>query len=497
MTTDDPDFPLDSIPISQLIAEPALVQQPKPKSLVLEKEGWGSWNPPGSEDQIRAQHRTWTPRADEREAKIQEKLRGKTIEELRDTIPDEAQMIALEYQYLCECLDLIPAKYNIKSRTHPFTKCSYTDNEAFKELSKNKSEPFVSVREEDGATFIHFEEAPGGFYLGGRPLASTRPSVLKKMPIEKLGVSVGDRNGEDIIISSGLSWKTRRINPENHARCIDFTEEGWPKCSGNPVRWVTGEEEREIRQRLAQSGLTMPGSEVALVSHSLSEIMRMQIPKPKWIINGWLREGGSTMIFGAPSVGKTWLTQSLILLAASGPSVFILDGLLETGDGAGIKVLLIDGEMILGDLQERTDIIFQQSRPFDTFDKIQVYAKTDQDPRAKFPDLVDPSWKNRLISEAKGGGYKLVVFDNLSTLCPCLEDENSSVAWNPLNELIVALKREGIATLLIHHTGKTKPNQKATFRGSSNIVTTLETSIALDQIGGEKFDGASLHYARL
>jgi hypothetical protein len=261
MTTDDPDFPLDSIPISQLIAERASVQQPQPEPLVLEKEGWGSWNPPGWEVQIRAEHRTWTPRDDEREAKIQEKLREKTIEELRNTIPDETQMIALEYQYLCECLDLIPAKYKMKSRTHLFSKGSYTDIEAFRELSKNKSEPFVSVCE-DGARFIHFEEAPGGFHLGGRQLACTRPCVLKKMPIEKLGVSVGDPNGEDIIISSGLSWKTRRINPENHARCVDFTEEGWPKSSGNPLRWVTGEEEREIRQRLAQSGLTMPGSEV-------------------------------------------------------------------------------------------------------------------------------------------------------------------------------------------------------------------------------------------
>ena len=82
------------------------------------------------------------------------------------------------------------------------------------------------------------------------------------------------------------------------------------------------------------------------------------------------------------------------------------------------------------------------------------------------------------------------MFDNLSTLSPSLEDENSAVAWNPLNDLIVALKHEGIASLIVHHTGKSGKEGHRSYRGSSNLATTLETILSLEKVDGEKFAGA-------
>ena len=68
----------------------------------------------------------------------------------------------------------------------------------------------------------------------------------------------------------------------------------------------------------------------------------------------------------------------------------------------------------------------------------------------------------------------MVVLDNLSTLCPTLDDENSASAWAPFNDFVVALKREGIAVIVVHHASKS-----GGYRGSSNLVTTLETVVSL------------------
>jgi hypothetical protein len=133
------------------------------------------------------------------------------------------------------------------------------------------------------------------------------------------------------------------------------------------------------------------------------------------------------------------------------------------------------------------------SDPYDSpWARVQVAAKSDQDPDTIFIDLADPLWKSRIIGEVRKGGYGLVIFDNLSTLSPTLEDENSAVAWTPLNNLLVALKKEKVAAIVVHHTGKVKDFDKhqASWRGSSNLGSPLETIIGLGPVKGEKFHGA-------
>ena len=47
---------------------------------------------------------------------------------------------------------------------------------------------------------------------------------------------------------------------------------------------------------------------------------------------------------------------------------------------------------------------------------------------------------------------------------------------------MVALKKEGVATILVHHSNKTDIG----FRGSTNLATTLETIVALKKVEGAK-----------
>lgn len=113
-------------------------------------------------------------------------------------------------------------------------------------------------------------------------------------------------------------------------------------------------------------------------------------------------------------------------------------------------------------------------------DNILIYPKTAQDYRASFISLIDTMDKGQIVEFAKREKIDVFVWDNLSTLCENLSDENSAAAFEPLNALIVALKNEGVASLVVHHAGKSGKK----YRGSSNIETTLETVLQLSRVEG-------------
>lgn len=328
--------------------------------------------------------------------------------------------------------------------------------------------------------------------------------------LEELGVAHDNPDFEAIRL--GLTTKTKRIDPKNNAWVEDYTDLGWPKSAGSPVRYVTPEEDREIRCRFRSMGLTRPGSEVAVVGKSLAQIVREETTKPEWIIEGLLRRGGAMMVHGPSGVGKSWFTHTLMLMAAHGQGVGIKSAevdrwILRAGPHEGANVCLIDGEMVLADIAERTRVITRalgigQERSLEgevstaagglpcalpsdlpsALENIEVVAKADQDHRAEFVDLADRAWLHQIVENAKERAFDVVVFDNLSTLCPSLEDENAAHAWNPLNDTVVALKREGIAVVLVHHSGKSASGKGGDYRGSSNLVTTLETQVALQKV---------------
>ena len=69
-------------------------------------------------------------------------------------------------------------------------------------------------------------------------------------------------------------------------------------------------------------------------------------------------------------------------------------------------------------------------------------------------------------------------FIDLATLSSSLKDENDATCWNPLNDLIVSLKSIGVATLIVHHSNR---GSSGDYRGSSNIMSTLETVVQLQE----------------
>lgn len=347
-----------------------------------------------------------------------------------------------------------------------------------------------SEQSDDGAptAWESEEDAWADLKASVRPLEANPIALRFVTNLGDIGSPDGSIDAETIEI--GQSWKSenKRLNPFTVATLVDFTEFGWPLSEGNPKRWVTREEYIEIRRRLEAFGLTMPGSPEPLVEHNLKALTESELTSPEFLIEGLLRRGGAMLVYGPSGIGKSWFTTTLMLLAASGRRATAGE-VLEAGAHEGCKVCLFDGEMVLADIAERARLLqtaFEAMDVDQALANITLYSKADTAVGTPFPDLLDRAWHKRLIKYLTEQRISVVVLDNLSTLCPTLDDENSASAWAPFNDFVVALKREGIAVIVVHHASKS-----GGYRGSSNLVTTLETVVSLkapegqqDAIGG-------------
>ena len=84
----------------------------------------------------------------------------------------------------------------------------------------------------------------------------------------------------------------------------------------------------------------------------------------------------------------------------------------------------------------------------------------------------------------------LVILDNFSTLGE-VEDENAASSFNAIQQFLLQLKVQGVATMLVHHAGKS-----GDFRGSSKLAATFETIIKLERLGSSVEHGAAAFRVR-
>ena len=84
-----------------------------------------------------------------------------------------------------------------------------------------------------------------------------------------------------------------------------------------------------------------------LVVYSLDELLELEIPERQYLLSPWLQSQGLCMIYSTRGFGKTWVSLEIAYAVASGGQFLSWKSENPTG------VLYIDGEMALGDLQER------------------------------------------------------------------------------------------------------------------------------------------------
>ena len=202
---------------------------------------------------------------------------------------------------------------------------------------------------------------------------------------------------------------------------------------------------------------------------SVRELRTMKFPEKRKIISPWLSEQSIVLVAGWRGVGKTWFAVGLVDAITRGTPF----GPWQTI--TPVSCLYIDGEMAVQDAQERANLL-ELSANKEPKEQLLVYSDYWRNslglPKG---NLLDPVWREWIKKSSLSWDIKLVVLDNLSSLCPGI-DENSKKEWDPINQWLLDMRFNGISTLALHHT-----NKEGGQRGTSGREDNLDISILLTQ----------------
>ncbi|MBO6540740.1 MAG: AAA family ATPase [Rhizobiaceae bacterium] len=202
-------------------------------------------------------------------------------------------------------------------------------------------------------------------------------------------------------------------------------------------------------------------------------LLERQFQPRHHVIDPWLRTGETALIWAGSGVGKTMLTLSLALAIAGGGRVW------EWSCGIPRKVLLIDGEMHLQDLQERLRLLGETAVAGLDYEEagenLTIIARQDQKPLSTFFDVTDEDHQKALLRRCSDTKADVLIIDNLSTVADGLEDENEAVAFRTVQSFMLRMKQAGITTILVHHARKDGQEP----RGSTALATTFEVILGL------------------
>ena len=208
---------------------------------------------------------------------------------------------------------------------------------------------------------------------------------------------------------------------------------------------------------------TKPQEEIERTLHTLGidDLISMDIPERKLLLDPILPASGLMMIHARRGGSKTFLSLAIGLAVAGGSS------LMRWSAPKARRVLYVDGEMTLVDLQKRVAALKAGIGLNIRNDHFRLLAADHTD----VPDLATGAGQRALDPLLEN--VDLLIIDNISTLCWTGSD-NDAGSWTSMQEWILRLRRRGIAVLLVHHSGKSGQQ-----RGTSRREDVLDTVIGL------------------
>lgn len=218
----------------------------------------------------------------------------------------------------------------------------------------------------------------------------------------------------------------------------------------------------------------------------VGDLVEMDIPEKDCFLRPWLYDPSISLLTGFRGIGKTFFAIGIGNAVARGEKFSVWE--CETP----APVLYVDGEMSFKDIQERSRLLKMaegvRENPF-------FYLSDDRLVSAGLPrtNLTNEDTRARLKALALKLGSRLMILDNLASLCPGL-DENSKQDWDPLNQWLIDLRFNGISTLMLHHV-----NKEGGQRGTSAREDNIDISISLEKPAGySPEDGAKFiaHFSK-
>jgi putative DNA primase/helicase len=175
------------------------------------------------------------------------------------------------------------------------------------------------------------------------------------------------------------------------------------------------------------------------------------------------------MIYARRGVGKTFAAQAIAWAVVTGTAWLRFEVRKPTG------VLYIDGEMPREDLQSRFRSIAEGSQQQIVRPLRLLSEDLDDQP---LPSLATAEGQRVVEAELEAfPEVGLVVIDAVTTLClDARAGESDSKSWDSMQSWLLSLRRRGVASLVLHHSGKTGDQ-----RGTSKREDVMTQVIRLDQ----------------
>jgi AAA domain len=253
-------------------------------------------------------------------------------------------------------------------------------------------------------------------------------------------------------------------------RTIDVSEIQQRTEDQSDIATYTHYQQAEHKAQQRTNRLKMP---------TLAQLLASSFGERRHLLFPWLREQESCMLYADTGIGKSMFALSAALAVAGGGEFLGWKPNDAPGD-QGWRVLYVDGEMHIADIQERAQMLLGAVPGInrDLVGKnLRFLARQHQEPDAMFPSITEPAGTGFILERVQRGPLDLVVLDNFSTLGE-VEDENAASSFNAIQQFLLQLKVQGVATILVHHANKTGKD----FRGSSKLAATFETIIRLERL---------------
>ena len=193
----------------------------------------------------------------------------------------------------------------------------------------------------------------------------------------------------------------------------------------------------------------------------INDFPALEIPAREMLLGPIIPERSLAMLYAPRGLGKSWLALSMAVAVATRGRVLRWEALRPR------RVLVIDGEMPMADLQARLNAILMGAGVTVPNDNLRIPAADNCD-----HGINVGSGEGQQALEQHLDDVDLLILDNLSTLTN--GSEGASDAWLPMQNWLLRLRRKGVAVLIVHHAGVNGRQ-----RGTSRREDALDTVIAL------------------
>ena len=182
-------------------------------------------------------------------------------------------------------------------------------------------------------------------------------------------------------------------------------------------------------------------------------------------MGNWLTKSSMTMIYGPAGVGKTRFILNMIKSLITG------EDLLGWKCHKILKVIYVNGEIPFCNFREKYIKPFNMTNP--RFFYVHAVGK----------NLEHADVKNEIMEYVDSSKSELIIFDNITSLCPDLEEDKTK-DWMKINKYFLEL-REKTSIIFVHHANKGGTDQ----RGTTSRLANLDNNILLatDKVKDKEF----------